>query len=69
MRSAVYRLQTRERLTNPLKDSLLQEYPEIFEIIRKNIGNLEEYIGCSFSEDEMSFLVLYFALFSEKEKD
>ena len=68
MRSAVYRLQTRERLTNPLKDSLLQEYPEIFEIIRKNIGNLEEYIGCSFSEDEMSFLVLYFASVLEKEK-
>ena len=68
MRSAVYRLQTRERLTNPLKDSLLQEYPEIFEIIRKNIGILEEYIGCSFSEDEMSFLVLYFASVLEKEK-
>lgn len=68
MRSAVYRLQTRERLTNPLKDSLLQEYPEIFEIIRKNIGNLEEYIGCAFSEDEMSFLVLYFASVLEKEK-
>ena len=68
IRSAVYRLQTRERLTNPLKDSLLQEYPEIFEIIRKNIGNLEEYIGCSFSEDEMSFLVLYFASVLEKEK-
>ena len=55
-------------MTNPLKDSLLQEYPEIFEIIRKNIGNLEEYIGCSFSEDEMSFLVLYFASVLEKEK-
>lgn len=68
MRSAVYRLQTRERLTNPLKVSLLQEYPEIFEIIRKNIGNLEEYIGCAFSEDEMSFLVLYFASVLEKEK-
>lgn len=68
MRSAVYRLQTGEHLKNPLKESLLKEYPEIFEIIRKNVGNLEEYIGKEFSEDEMSFLVLYFASVLEKEK-
>ncbi|MDO4311739.1 MAG: PTS sugar transporter subunit IIA [Eubacteriales bacterium] len=68
MRSAVYRLQTGETLRNPLKESLLREYPEIFRIIRKNIGGLEEYIGCEFSEDEMSFMVLYFASVLEKEK-
>lgn len=68
MRSAVYRLQTGEVLRNPLKDSLLQNYPEIFEIIRENIGGLEEYIGKEFSEDEMSFMVLYFASVLEKEK-
>ena len=68
MRSAVYRLQTGEVLRNPLKDSLLKEYPEIFKIIRQNIGNLEEYIGKEFSEDEMSFMVLYFASVLEKEK-
>ncbi len=68
MRSAVYRLQTGEILRNPLKESLLKEYPEVFEIIRKNIGTLEEYIGTEFSEDEMSFMVLYFASVMEKEK-
>ncbi len=68
MRSAVYRLQTGEVLRNPLKESLLKEYPEVFEIIRKNIGTLEEYIGTDFSEDEMSFMVLYFASVMEKEK-
>lgn len=68
MRSAVYRLQKGEVLRNPLKASLLKEYPEIFRIIRENIGNLEEYIGDEFSEDEMSFMVLYFASVLEKEK-
>lgn len=68
MRSAVYRLQTGEALKNPLKDSLLKEYPELFDIIRENIGNLEEHIGAEFSEDEMSFMVLYFASVLEKEK-
>lgn len=68
MRSAVYRLKTGEVLRNPLKDSLLQNYPDIFKIIRENIGSLEEYIGSEFSEDEMSFMVLYFASVLEKEK-
>ncbi|MDO4311745.1 MAG: BglG family transcription antiterminator [Eubacteriales bacterium] len=68
MRSAVYRLQTGETLRNPLKESLLKEYPEVFDIIRKNIGTLEEYIRGEFSEDEMSFMVLYFASVLEKEK-
>lgn len=68
MRSAVYRLQTGEVLKNPLKESLLKEYPEIFQIIRENIRTLEEYIGGEFSEDEMSFMVLYFASVLEKEK-
>ena len=68
MRSAVYRIQTGEVLKNPLKDSLLREYPWIFEIIRENIKNLEDYIGGAFSEDEMSFMVLYFASVIEKEK-
>ena len=68
MRSAVFRLQSGEMLKNPLKESLLQEYPEIFAIIRENVGSLEEYIGKVFSEDEMSFMVLYFASVLEKEK-
>lgn len=68
MRSAVYRIQMGEVLKNPLKDSLLKEYPEIFERIRENIGALEEYIGGKFSEDELSFMVLYFASVLEKEK-
>lgn len=34
----------------------------------KNVGSLEEYIGKEFSEDEMSFMVLYFASVLEKEK-
>lgn len=36
--------------------------------MRKSIANLEEHIDCEFSEDELSFLVLYFASVLEKEK-
>lgn len=68
IKSAVHRLKSGEVLVNPLKESLQKDYPEIFDMIRQHIGPLEEYIGSEFSEDEMSFLVLYFASVLEKEK-
>lgn len=68
IRSAVHRLKNGEVLVNPLKDTLKHDYPEIFESIRKHLSTLEEYIGKKFSEDEMSFMVLYFASVLEKEK-
>ena len=68
MRSAVHRLKNSEVLVNPLKDTLMQDYPEIFESVKQHLGSLEDYVGQKFSEDEMSFMVLYFASVMEKEK-
>ena len=68
MKSAVHRLKNDEVLVNPLKDTLKKDYPKIFENVRQHLGSLEEYIGKKFSEDEMSFMVLYFASVLEKER-
>ncbi|MDD4371488.1 MAG: PTS sugar transporter subunit IIA [Anaerostipes sp.] len=68
MRSAVHRLQNGEILSNPLCDELERIYPNIFKIVQKQIQPLEDYIGKSFSKDEMSFMVLYFASVIEKDK-
>lgn len=68
MKSAVHRLKNDEVLVNPLKDTLKKDYPKIFENVRQHLGPLEEYIGEKFSEDEMSFMVLYFASVLEKER-
>jgi transcriptional antiterminator/mannitol/fructose-specific phosphotransferase system IIA component len=68
MKSAVYRVKNGETLINPLKDSIKNDYPEILEIVKKHLVSLEEYIGKEFSEDEILFLVLYFAAVLEKEK-
>ena len=46
----------------------MQDYPEIFESVKQHLGSLEDYVGQKFSEDEMSFMVLYFASVMEKEK-
>lgn len=68
MKSAVHRLKNGEILVNPLKDTLKKDYPKIFENVRQHLGSLEEYVGKKFSEDEMSFMVLYFASVLEKER-
>ena len=46
----------------------MQDYPKIFESVKQHLGSLEDYVGQKFSEDEMSFMVLYFASVMEKEK-
>lgn len=68
MKSAVYRVMNGEVLVNPFKDEIINDYPEILQIVHKELENLENFIGKKFREDEVMFLVLYFALVIEKEK-
>lgn len=68
IRAAIFRMKNDEVLTNPLKNSLLKDYPEYFAVIKENLKTLEQFIGKEFSEDEISFIVLYFASVTEKEK-
>lgn len=68
MKSAVYRVMNGEVLVNPFKDEIINDYPEILQIVHKELENLENFIGKKFREDEVMFLVLYFASVIEKEK-
>lgn len=68
MKSAVYRVMNGEVLVNPFKDEIINDYPEILQIVHKELENLENFIGKKFREDEVMFLVLYFASAIEKEK-
>lgn len=68
MKSAVYRVMNGEVLVNPFKDEIINDYPEILQIVHKELENLENFIGKKFREDEVMFLVLYFVSVIEKEK-
>lgn len=68
MKSAVYRVMNGEVLVNPFKDEIINDYPEILQIVHKELENLENFIGKKFREDEVMFLVLYFSSVIEKEK-
>lgn len=47
MKSAVYRVMNGEVLVNPFKDEIIS-YPEILQIVRKELENLENFIGKKF---------------------
>ena len=68
MKSAVYRTKSGECLKNPFGKEIGRKYPEIFQIIRECVKPLEEYVGNRFQDDEISFLVMYYASMLEKDK-
>lgn len=68
MRSIVYRSRAGEFLPNPFGNEMKERYPEIFFAVKENVKSLERYIGFSFLEDEISFLVMYFAAMLERNR-
>ncbi|MGI6501312.1 MAG: BglG family transcription antiterminator [Anaerostipes sp.] len=68
MKSAVHRIRNNEVLANPLKETIKKDYPKIFRGVEEHLSAVEGYIGKKFSEDEMSFIVLYYASVLEKQK-
>lgn len=68
MKSVVYRTKSGEYLKNPFGKEIEQKYPEIFQIVKESVEPLEEYVGNQFQNDEISFLVMYFASMLEKDK-
>lgn len=68
MRSIVYRSRAGEFLPNPFGNEMKERYPEIFYVVKENVKSLEHFTGFSFREDEISFLVMYFAAMLERNR-
>ncbi|MDD3745635.1 MAG: BglG family transcription antiterminator [Anaerostipes sp.] len=68
MKSAIFRLQNGEVLVNPFGKEIEEKYPVITKITQEALIPIEEYIGEKFGNDEISFLVMYFASIMEKNR-
>ncbi|MGG7174824.1 BglG family transcription antiterminator [Clostridium neonatale] len=62
----IFRFKNRLTLNNPLKDSLIVEYKDIYNTVKNNITNIEGYIGQDLSDDEIAYIVLHFAAAMER---
>jgi len=60
LQPAYYRLMYNMEAANPLKESIQQQYPDLFELTKKSIGPLEELVGKPIHEDEVAFIALHF---------
>lgn len=67
MRSIIYRSRAGEFLPNPFGTEMRERYPEAVTVVRECVEPLERYIGFPFREDEIMFLVMYFAAMMERD--
>lgn len=55
----IYRLTLNDSVVNVLFDEIYQSYPEMFEIVKRNIKKIEEYLEVAIQQNELSFIVMY----------
>lgn len=67
LKPAMYRMQHRMKITNPLIDEIKQDYPDLFELIAEAVAAI--FPELDFPDDEIGFLVLHFAAALIKNKN
>lgn len=66
--SSIYRYRFGIQIGNPMAEDIQREYPHIFDIMRAAVQYLEQQIGVSISDSEVSYLALHFASHLEHAK-
>ena len=62
----VYRLLFNAQNKNPLLGEIANKYARLHEVVRNSLAGIESYAGSTVTEDECSFITLYFASSVEK---
>lgn len=60
-RPAYYRLFFHLPITNPLNTKIIQEYPDLFHIVKETMKPIENLFGTEIPDEEISFLTIHFA--------
>lgn len=55
----IYRLSLNDSVVNVLFDEIYQSYPEMFEIVKRNLREIEACLGLEIQPNELSFIVMY----------
>lgn len=69
LRPAYYRVKRGEEIENPLFSFVLGNYSDLFHVVKHSVTIFERELDVLFSDDEVSFFVLFFAAaFERREK-
>ncbi|WP_256278130.1 BglG family transcription antiterminator [Enterococcus sp. HMSC064A12] len=60
-RPAYYRLFFHLPIINPLSKKIIQEYPDLFQIVKETMKPIENLFGTMIPDEEISFLTIHFA--------
>lgn len=60
IKPTIYRIKNNIELQNSIYVEVMESYSDVFIIVKKSVVELEEFIGKSIGDDEISFLVMYF---------
>lgn len=55
----IYRLSLNDSVVNVLLDEIYQSYPDMFEIVKRNLNKIENYLDVEIQPNELSFIVMY----------
>ena len=60
LRPAIYRVKQGIKLENSIYEEVLENYPELFNMIRESMKGLEHYLEIEINEDEIAFVTIHF---------
>lgn len=55
----IYRIKMNNSVKNALYEEVYRSYSDIFPIVQRQLGKIEDYLGKAVTEDELSFIVMY----------
>lgn len=64
--AAIFRFKHHLVLENPLKESLLEAYYDVYDAVKHQIHIFKRYVKTEISEDELAYIVLHFASAKER---
>ncbi|MDY0409278.1 BglG family transcription antiterminator [Paracerasibacillus soli] len=67
LKPAYYRIKYGIEVENALRDSVIQNYPEVFHLTKKVVHYFEDLIGQSITENEVAFIAMHFGGWLRKE--
>lgn len=68
LRPTIYRIKFNLNLINPMYDEILKKYPTLFANTKKVIKHMEDYIGTTINDQEVSYIALHFGAALENAK-
>ncbi|SDB81008.1 transcriptional antiterminator, BglG family [Pelagirhabdus alkalitolerans] len=66
LRPAIYRLLNNIYFENPIKNDVIQKYPKLYIVVKRNLSKFESIYKVRFNQDEITYIVLLFASGFEK---